>query len=317
MRDIYQGIKPVPYIGDVQPIAKSDGSGFLLPRVFDWFNTYTVLSANVVGVGVRVDLKSLDFGTTPYEIRWRSVYIDNTQVPFPIEIYFPDTGYTVTCKPFAEKTARVYSEANNCIVYFVYDNRSGLQYSTYIPPLFVENLTFICFDTDDVSPSLDFLTLLRSSASNALRVPALADQLVSVAVSLNNAVNTRTAILNIPSSNSPTYNVQSIRSLIIRSIYITGQNVTAGPLQNGVGLLLHMSPPGVDVATILPVSGSGAGMTVPANSTIEVLDLHDLHLEYELPTFGTGAFDLEVNNNGGATNMNANISISYTITTYP
>lgn len=308
MRLNYQNIvsQVLPYNGAISIIKKSGGNGYLLPLLFDWVNNYQfggMGSLPVVGGGVRVDLTQADFSAGE-DIPWRTIYIDNTQVPFDIELVFPDSGQTVTAKALSEKTARIYSSSNYFVVYFVYDNGSGYGLGNTT----IQNMTFICFDTDDTSPSTDVLQLNRSTQSRALVIPALADQLITALVTSNSAPGTRSGLGTFPIS-PPQYNKQTIQSLIIRAIDISWLNQSASAGIGQMKLFLHQSPPNLDISQI----GSWLGIAL-VSTTVQLVRLQDLHLEY--PLTGTGTYLLQHENEATIVG-NFNISIAYCLATYP
>lgn len=283
----------------------------MLPLTFDWLNTYNFgIGGNVVGGGVRVDLTQADFSAGE-DIPWRTIYIDNTQVPFELELVFPDSGQTITVRPLSEKTARIYSSSNYCTVYFIYDNGSGFTYSNTLPNLQSQNMTFICFDTEDTSPSTDNLTFLRSSATKALQVPAAADQLISGGVALNNAVGTRTSILTVPANNSPTYNLQSERTLVINAIDIAFVLNNAAAQTLAVSLIWHQNLPSIDIATV----GTWSAVMPAPIYDFTIVRLTSLQLEYDIGQHS--AFSLQFNNLSNVAGASLQYTIAYTICTYP
>lgn len=296
--------QPYNYVGNISVIKKNDG-GYLLPLSFDWLNTYLGAPGNqpVTGGYVRIDLTQADFSAGE-DIQWRTVYIDNSQVPYPLELLFPDTGQSIVCKPFSEKTARVYSNSNYAILYFIYDNGSGSG-STNVS---IRNMTFMCFDTGDYSPSSDNLQLKLSSTTKALEIDTLADTLLGGNLSLATVANTITNLTTNLNDNI-TYNNQSQHVFILNAYRFDFATTGAGTIVPNFDLVLRQSPPNITINTF----GSWLGAIVGPGA-IEVTEMYGINNRFVIT--GTGAVTLAILNRTNVTGS-LNYSIAYTLATYP
>jgi hypothetical protein len=168
-----------PYVGTTFSIPSALGQkSKTLPRVIPitipWL-IYGVSQAQP-NAGVTVNLKQNSQTTLLDAIR--GCYIDNTGSDGSIYVYFPDTGHTVTCAPFATAWQPVLTNSWVCNIYgkgFGTDDAS--QTTVYLsnqtfPPAEIEELNIV-YPQYTASPSI---SRGLNIYSNGFASPALGDQ---------------------------------------------------------------------------------------------------------------------------------------------
>lgn len=103
----YGSIPVYPYAASANVIPEGDGE-FSLPISIDWGLYPTPNNA----VGVRIPVEDILASFTDPALagrKFNSVYIDNTNVPFVVELYFPDGRVAVQCAANAVATYRIGS----------------------------------------------------------------------------------------------------------------------------------------------------------------------------------------------------------------
>jgi len=118
-------VETTQWIGTVNglPTTLCGQNGRVVLVNIDW-SVYNL--GNGESLGLEVDMSGI--APTNQLDLIRSVYIDNIASPTPMYVYFPDTGFTVVCKPYTATWAPVVTNARKATVY-------GIGFTTQQIPL--------------------------------------------------------------------------------------------------------------------------------------------------------------------------------------
>lgn len=270
----------LPYFGSADLLPKTQNKGFFLSIPVNWVQYGSI-------IGVRIDLQTTDQSAVPI---WKSIYIDNTSIPFPVELYFPDTLQSIQCGPFATRTEKIFTNATNCILYNLYGDLPVSPLSSIT--------TSLIFDTDDVASHHDGYVFKRASIVRSpgypvrtpIGVPALGDVVTSAVLATNTAIGTRAAFDQGPFGNT-------VNGIMMTCIDIIGINLSASVQSISCTLQWHNTAGTVyDNLVISNIVGN-----LPANDMRTLLHLENCNLPVVLSSGDNPNLELYNQLNTGAT----------------